>query len=468
MTTLIKDGTVVSASGQFKGDILIDGEKIIAIGRGLESRAEKVILAAGKYIFPGGIDGHTHFRIPFMGTYTTGFETTVAAAVGGTTCVIDFAPQPKGMTLLDSFLKHRKEEAEGKSSVDFGLHAMVMDASQGRIFEELPGLIKAGVPTIKLFMAYKGTPFMCDDTTIFRMLQACKKVGALMMLHAENGDVIDVLQKQLIAEKKTEPKYHATSRPPVVEAEATNRAVYLAKAADAPVFIVHVSCTEAMTAIRAASLEGLDIFGETCPHYLVLDVDNLARPNFEGAKYVCSPPLRERWHHDQLWRAIEKGWLQVVGSDHCGFNFKDQKEMGRRDFTKIPNGAPGVENRLAILYTYGVLTGKLSLERMVEVFATAPAKFYGMYPRKGSLTVGGDADIVIFDPEYQGMITVKTSKQGIDFNAYEGLQQKGRPEKVFLRGNLIVDNGEFVGKIGQGKFIEREPYGIGYRNRSSM
>lgn len=466
MATIIKNGTIVNASEQFKGDILIEGEKIVALGSGLDSRAEETIDASGKYVFPGGIDGHTHYGLPFMGTKATGFDTTVAAVVGGTTSVIDFSPQPEGMSLVDSVAKHREEEAEGKSAVDFSLHAMVMDAKQERLFEDLPALIKAGIPTVKLFVAYKGTPFMCDDATVFRMLQATKNVGMLMMLHAENGDVIDVLQKQLIAEGKTDPKYHATSRPPVVEAEATARAAYLAKAADAPLFIVHVSCAEAMIAIRTAHQEGVDIFGETCPHYMTLGVENLAKPDFEGAKYVCSPALRESWHHDQLWQAIEQGWLQVVGSDHCGFNFKEQKEMGRGDFTKIPNGAPGTENRLAILYTYGVLTGKLSLQRMVDVFSTAPAKFYGMYPRKGSIVVGADADVVIFDPEYTGKISVETSKQGVDYSTYEGFEQKGRAEKVFLRGNLTVDGGDFVGKIGQGKFIEREPYGFAYRGRS--
>ena len=466
MAILIQEGTIVNSSDQFKGDILIEGEKIIALGSGLEGRAEKIIPAKGKYIFPGGIDGHTHFRLPFMGTHTAGFATTSAAAIGGTTCVIDFSPQPPGMSLVDSVAKHRVEEAEGKAAVDFSLHAMVMDATQKTIFEELPTLIKAGIPTIKLFMAYKGTPFMCDDATIFRMLQASKRVGMLMMTHAENGEVIDVLQKQLLAEKKTDPKYHATSRPPIVEAEATARAAFLAKTADAPIFIVHVSCAEAMVAIRNATLEGVRVYGETCPHYMTLSVGNLAKPGFEGAKYVCSPALREPAHHEKLWEAIEKGWLQVVGSDHCGFNFKEQKEMGLADFTKIPNGAPGVENRLAILYTYGVMAGKLSLTRMVDVFATAPAKFYGLYPRKGCVMVGADADLVIFDPEYSGTISVKTSAQGVDYNAYEGFQQKGRPDKVFLRGSLIVENGKFVGKAGCGRFIERQPYGAAYQGRS--
>ncbi len=234
--------------------------------------------------------------------------------------------------------------------------------------------------------------------------------------------------------------------------------------ADAPIFIVHVSCAEAMLALRSAYLDGVRIFGETCPHYMTLSVDNLAKPNFEGAKYVCSPALREEWHQDRLWQAIEHGWLQVVGSDHCGFNFKGQKEMGKEVFTQIPNGAPGIENRLAILYTYGVKPGKLSLQRLVDVFATAPAKFYGMYPRKGSIRVGADADIVIFDPDYTGTISVETSYQGVDYNTYEGFEQKGRPEKVFLRGNLIVEDGKFVGKPDQGKFIEREPFGLAYGN----
>jgi dihydropyrimidinase len=365
------------------------------------------------------------------------------------------------MSLLDSISKHREEKADGITAVDYSLHAMVMDA-QASIFEELPALIKAGIPTIKLFMAYKGTPFNSDDATIFQMLEKTKEVGMLTMLHAENGDIINILQKRLIAEKKTDPRYHASSRPPVTETEATTRATLLAKAADAPVFIVHVSCAEAMAAVREAKRQGIRVFAETCPQYLKLDVEDLAKPGFEGAKYVCSPPLREAWHQDHLWQALQQGWLQVVGSDHCGFNFKDQKEMGRGDFTKIPNGLPGVEDRLAILYTYGVIRGKLSLQRMIDVFATTPAKFYGLYPRKGSIAIGSDADLVIFDPNYAGKFSAKTSLHGVDYSAYEGFARQGRPDKVFLRGNLTVDNGKFVGKLGQGRFLEREPCGLAY------
>ena len=461
MGTLIKNGTVITATEQFTGDILIEGEKITAIGNGLESRAEEVVDAKGKYVFPGGIDAHTHFGLPFMGTKTQGFDTTPAAIVGGTTTVVDFTPQPQGMSLMDSLIKHREENAEGKSAVDFGFHAMVQDAQES-IFSEPDGLVKAGVPTIKLFMAYKGTPFCSDDTTIFKILQKTKEVGMLTMVHAENGDVIATLQQQMMKAGRTDPKYHAESRPPGTEAEATVRATWLARMANAPIFVVHVSCIEAMEAVRDARSKGVAAYGETCPHYMTLSVENLAKPNFEGAKYVCSPPLRPTVHQDPLWKSLQQGWLQTVGSDHCGFNYKDQKEMGRSDFTKIPNGCPGVQDRLAVLYTYGVLPGKLSLQRLVDVYSTAPAKFNGLYPRKGSIAVGSDADIVVFDPDYRGKFGVETSLHGVDFNSYEGMEQKGRPEKVFLRGKLTVDGGKFTGKLGQGKFIEREPYGLAY------
>ena len=450
MGTLIKRGTIVTATEIYAGDILIEHEKIAVIGSGLEARADKVIDAKGKYIFPGGIDGHTHFRFPFMGTKTTGFATTPAAAVGGTTTVIDFAPQTPGMSLLDSIAKHREEEADNVSVVDYSFHAMVMDL-QERVFDEIPALAKAGIPTIKLFMAYKGSPVYSTDSTIFKMLQRTKKSGMLTMLHAENGEIIEVMQKQLLAQKKTAPKYHAVSRPPVVEEEATIRATMLAKAAETPVFIVHVSCTEAMEAIRSAQERGIAAFGETCPHYLMLDVERLSKPGFEGAKFVCSPALRETRHHDPLWRALHKGWLQTVGSDHCSFNYKGQKDMGKGDFTKIPNGAPGMENRLAILYTYGVLTGKLPLTRLIDVFATAPAKFFGCYPRKGSITVGADADLVIFDPAYECKISVKTSLQGIDYNAFEGFRPKGKSGAGFSARAAHRGQGQICRQGGSGE-----------------
>jgi dihydropyrimidinase len=465
MAVIIKNGTIVTASDQYRADILIDGEKIKAIGSGFEDQAAEVIDAGGKYIFPGGIDGHVHLgQISSWGTDLPGFETTSAALVGGTTTVIGFSRQQQGMGLLDSVLQHREEKVEGRSAVDFGLHVIVKYPRED-VFDELPSLARAGIPTIKLFMASKGTPFHSDDATLFRMLQKSKNVGILTMVHAENGDIIETLQRQFIAEGRTEPKYHAASHPIVAEEEATIRAMLLAKAAEAPLFVVHISCREAMVALREARAKGIAVYGETCPHYLTLSVDYLSRPDFEGAKYVCSPPLREASHHHYLWEALERGWLQVVGSDHCPCNFRGEKERGRGNFLLIPNGLPGMENRLSILYTNGVLKGRLSLMRMVDVWATSPAKFYGLYPRKGSISVGADADLVVFDPDFLGRISVKTSLQGVDYNPYEGIEQRGRPEKVLLRGSMSVDHGTFIGKIGQGKFIEREPYGLAYLNR---
>lgn len=461
MAMLVKGGTIVTATEKTKGDILIDGEKIVAIGTGLDSRAETIIDATGKYVFPGGIDAHTHFRLPFMGTHTRSFDTTPAALVGGTTCIVDFSPQFQGMSLMDSIVKHRQESAEGVSAVDFAFHAMVLDPSPS-IFEEPPALVKAGIPTVKLFMAYKGTSFYSNDATIFNMLQATKKVGMLTAVHAENADVIYEWQQQLLAAGKTDPKYHAVSRPEVVEEEATYRATRLAKAADAPIFVVHISCIEAMEALRDARQAGIAAYGETCPHYMTLSVDNLSKPDFEGAKYVCSPALRDARHFDTMWASIQNGWLQTVGSDHCGFNLKDQKEMGKEDFTQIPNGCPGVQDRLHILYTYGVKTGKLSINRLVDVFATAPAKINGLYPRKGSLIVGADADIVVFDPKYKGTITVEDSYHEIDFNSYEGMKQVGRADKVYIRGHLVAEQGKYVAGDGFGQFIPGKPFGAAY------
>jgi len=462
MATLIKGGKVVTSTDTFKADILIKGEKIAAIGLGLDKMADEIVDARGKLLLPGGIDAHTHFSILFMGAKAPGFDTAKAAAVGGTTTIVDFVPQPAGKSLVQSLKLHRQNEADGKSAVDYGLHAMIQDSTQKTILSDLPKLVELGVPTLKAFMAYKGTPFNCPDDVIFQLLQESKKHGMMVMLHAENGDMIDVLQKQLLAEKKTAPKWHAVSRPEVVEAEATQRGILLAKTAGAPVFIVHISCEEAMTAVREAYNAGQPVFGETCPHYLVLDVANLAKPGFEGAKYVCSPALRPKKHFKPLWESLEKGWLQTVGSDHAAFSFKKAKVMGKDDFAKIPNGCPGAQDRLHILYTYGVKTGKLSLNRLVDVFATAPAKFNGLYPRKGSLIVGADADIVIFDPKYKGVISVKTSLQEMDYNTFEGMKQIGRCDKVYIRGQLVAEKGKYLAGEGFGQFIPGKPYGAAY------
>lgn len=462
MSLLVKNGTIVTCIDEYKADILIEGERIIAIGYDLDDRADEVVDAGGMFVLPGGVDQHTHFALPFGGTLTRGFETTPAAAVGGTTTIVDFAPQPRGMGIIDSVAKHMEEQADGKSAVDYAFHGIVMDVTDA-LFEEIPKLPDHGIPTMKLFMAYKGTPYMVDDSTLYRALIAAKKAGVTIMVHAENGDLIDVLQKQCIAANQVEPKYHAVSRPPEVEIEATIRALNIAGLAKAPIFVVHVSAKEAMWAIRNAYAARQPAYGETCPHYLTLSVDNLAKPDFEGAKYVCSPALRTSDHHEALWQSVQKGWLQVVGSDHCGFNWKEQKHMGRDDFTKIPNGAPGVENRLAVLWAYGVEAGKLSRQRLVDVFATSPAKFNGLFPRKGHIGVGADADIILYDPKWQGSMTVEGSLQGVDYCPYEGMKQIGRPEKVYLRGQLIVEGGNFIGRKGQGQYIKGDPFGAAYR-----
>lgn len=464
MGILIKNGTIITAADEFKADILIEGEKITAIGNCLQNdRENEIIDANGLYVLPGGVDQHTHFSLPFGGTYTRGFESTNAAIVGGTTTVVDFVPQPPGMTIGDAVAKHDAEKAKGVAMVDYAFHGMVMDANE-TLFEEIPTLPEIGISTLKLFMAYKGTPFMVDDATIFKCLQVSKKAGVTIMVHAENGDIVDALQKQCLKVGQTEPKYHAVSRPPSVETEATVRAINLAEMADAPIFIVHVSCKEAMAAIRDAHSKGISVYGETCPHYLTLNVDNLCKDNFEGAKYVCSPALRSPDHHEALWESIQKKWLQVVGSDHCGFDWKGQKHLGKDDFTKIPNGAPGVENRLAVLWTYGVEDNKLSKQRLVDLYATAPAKFNGLFPRKGHICIGADADLVLFDPSWQGCMSVEKSLQGVDYCLYEGMKQIGRPKKVYLRGRLVAQDGSYIGEKGQGIFIKSEPYGEAYIN----
>jgi dihydropyrimidinase len=461
MSLLIKNGIIISSDNEYKADILIEGEKVVAIGTQLEDRADKVIDANGKYIFPGGVDEHVHYGS--FGSLT--FETTNAAAVGGTTTIVDFAPQPKGLSIKESVNKHNKELAEGIAMVDYSFHGMVMDPTEDLV-EEILTLPEAGISTLKFFMAYKGSPFMVADDVIFKALQVAKKVGVTIMVHAENGEIVDVLQKQLIKEGKTDPKYHANSRPPLVEAEATKRAIYLSKIANSPIFIVHVTCKEAMEEVRDAYAEGLPVYGETCTHYLTLTEDNLAKPNFEGAKYVCSPPIRSKEHLDALWEGISKNWLLAVGSDHCANagGFEKDKKKGIGDFTKIPNGCPGVQDRLALLWTYGVETGKITRQRFVDIFATIPAKICGLFPQKGQIAVGSDADIVIFNPNWEGIISVKDSYHGSDYNAFEGMKQIGRPEKVFLRGKIIAENGKFIGKKGQGRYIKTKPFGLCYEN----
>lgn len=460
MSLLIKNGTIVTADEEYRADILIERETITAIGQALVSPGAEIVDATGGFILPGGVDNHTHFAVQFGTTHTRGFETTTAAAIGGTTTIVDFAPQPVGLTLHQAVRKHVTEHAQNKSAVDFAMHVIILDVTEG-LFSEIPALPGIGVSTIKLFMNNKGTPYHMRDGILFRALLASKPAGVTVMVHAENGDLVDTFQRQSAAAGKLEPRHHAPCQPPFVEEEATVRALTLARAAGTPIFVVHVSTAQAMAAIRDCHNTGQPAFGETCPQYLVLSAELIDRPGPEGAKYLCNPPLRERHHQDALWGALERGWLQVVGTDHCGLD-QTQKLSSPNDFRDIPPGLPGIDHRLNILWTYGVMTGRLSRRRLVDVYATAPARFNGLYPAKGTIAPGSDADIVIFDPNWRGIMTVNDSLQGVDYCIYEGMEQIGRPERVYLRGELLVDGGRFVGPAGWGRFVHARPFGAAY------
>lgn len=462
MTTLIKNGTLVTAEAEYAADILIQDGKIQSIGQNMTDAADQVIDAAGKYVLPGGVDQHVHFSFEFNGAKVRGFQSSAAAAAGGTTTVIEFVNQLRGKGLLASVEDYRKENADNVAAVDYSFHAVMTDP-RPEVIGEIPDLAKAGYPVMKLFMAYKGMFFHAGDDTILQCLLKAKDAGVTVMVHAENADAIDVLQRQLIAAGKKEPIYHAVSRPPAVEAEATRRAIYLAQLADAPLYVAHVTCREAVEEIASAHSAGQKVLGETCSHYLVLDESNLAKPNFEGAKYVCSPALRTEEHLEALWHGVRCGWLNAVSSDHCGFDWKVQKHMGRDDFRNIPNGAPGLQNRLEVLWTYGVEAGKISRQKLVDIFSSTPAKNNGLFPRKGSLSVGSDADIVIFDPTYRGIFTVSDMLHDVDYCSYEGMEKIGRVEHVLLRGKQIVRDAAYIGETGDGLLVRGEPFGLLYQ-----
>lgn len=464
MKTLIKQGTILTAETEYVGDILIEGEKIIATGTDLKDVAvDKVIDATGKYVFPGGIDQHVHYSFVYKGSKVRGFESTAGAAIGGTTTVIEFINQEAGKGLIQSVEEFDKSSAQGISHVDYSFHVVITDP-RPEVFEEIARLPAAGIPTVKLFMAYKNMSFHADDEAIIRALAAAKEVGVTVMLHAENGDIVDFQTKKLIAEGKVEPKYHAVSRPPICEGEATSRAIYLAEMVGAPVYIVHVTCIDALEPIKAAAQRGVPVYGETCASYLLFDESKLALPGFEGAKFVFSPPLRSKEHQPALWDAVRKGWLNAVSTDHCGFDYEKQKHMGFGDgksFADIPNGAPAVQNRLNALWTYGVCTGKISRQRFVDLVSTTPAKINGL-TAKGQIAPGMDADIVVFDPDYEGVFSAKDSLEGVDYCTLEGMKQKGRPETVLLRGNIVVDGAKYVGNAGLGHYIKGQAYGLVY------
>ena len=457
MKTLIKGGHIVTAVDSYAADILVDGETVALIGRDLGNvvaSPDRLVDASGKLVIPGGIDPHTHMDLPFGGTSSSDdFETgTRAAALGGTTTIIDFAVQYRGQALneaLDVWFK----KAQGKATIDYGFHMIVTDLPDQRL-PELNGLINQGVSSFKLFMAYPGV-FLVDDGTIFKAMTAAGEKGGLICMHAENGVVIDVLVKRALAEGRTAPKYHALTRPTRAEAEGVHRAIAIAEMANSPVYIVHLSCYDALKEVQAARDLGLPAFAETCPQYLFLDHSYYEQEGFEGAKYVMTPPLRDKSNQDQLWKGLRGNDLQVISTDHCPFCFKEQKELGRDDFSKIPNGGPGVEHRMSLIYDGGVVGKRISLNRFVELTSTAAAKIFGLFPKKGTIAVGSDADIVIFDPNREQTITAKTHNMRVDYSAYEGRTVRGVTETVLLRGNVIVEGGAFKGKAGDGRFLKR-------------
>jgi dihydropyrimidinase len=455
MKTVIRNGRIVTAVDDYHADILIDGEQIVMIARSIDVSADRIIDAKGRLVIPGGIDPHTHMDLPFGGTSSSDdFRTgTIAAAHGGTTTIIDFAVQYKGQA-LNQALDVWFQKAEGKTSVDYGFHLICTDLPDERL-PELKSMIDQGVTSFKLFMAYPGV-FLVDDGTIYKAMVAAGENGGLICMHAENGVVIDVLVKRALAEGKTAPKYHALTRPTRAEAEGVHRAIALAEIAHSPVYIVHLSSSDALEEVTRARDMGVPAFAETCPQYLFLDYSVYEQKGFEGAKWVMTPPIREKWNQEKLWRGLQYNDLQVVSTDHCPFCFKEQKELGKDDFSKIPNGGPGVEHRLSLVYNGGVVPGRINVNRFVEIVSTAPAKIFGLFPKKGTIAVGSDADIVIFDPDETMTISAKTHHMNVDFSCYEGMKVRGVTKTVLSRGEVVIDEGKYTGREGHGRFLKRD------------
>jgi dihydropyrimidinase len=465
MGTLIKHGTVVTAGDTYAADVLVEGEQIALIGRDLPAEGHEVIDAAGLYVMPGGIDVHTHLELPFGGTVSSDdfFTGQRAAAFGATTTHIDFVIQPIGGSLRQG-VEAWHAKAEGKAAIDYGFHMAITDL-RDEVMAEIPALLAEGITSLKLFMAYKGV-FQVDDTTLFRAMQQAAEHGMLIMVHAENGDVIVQLRQKLLAEGKTEPKYHAVAQPAMVEAEATGRAVALAGIAGAPLYVVHMTCEESVEQLALGRAKGFPVMGETCVQYMFIFEQDLARPNFEGAKFICSPPVRRPKDAAVLWKALADNTLQAVSTDHCPFWFEGGvngrlpgKELGKASFDKIPNGMPGIEDRMAVMWHHGVVGGRMSMNRFVEIASTNPARIFGLYPRKGAIVVGADADLVLWDPQQEHTIRAATHHMNTDYNCYEGMAGRGRPRRVLLRGRTIVDGDRWLGTQGGGQFVKRRAGG---------
>ena len=456
MATLIKNGTIVTAADTYEADVLVQQGRIANIGVDLDVPDAEVVDATGKYVLPGGVDVHTHLDMPFMGTVICDdFETgTIAAAHGGTTTLVDFIVPQKGKPLAEG-LETWRAKAEGKAAIDYGFHMCITEMLDNTL-AEMDALVQEGITSFKMFTAYPGV-FMADDGVIFRTLRWAADHGGLIMFHAENGWAIEALVEDMVARGMMDPLYHGMCHRPELEGEATSRVLTLAEVADAPAYIVHLTCKQALDAVTAARDRGVQAYAETCPQYLYLTTEDMARPEFEGAKFVCSPPIRDLQHTRYLWGGLARGDLLAVATDHAPTNFVGQKDMGVGDFRKIPNGMPAIETRLHLIYK-GVTEGKLSLNRFVDAVATQPAKLFGLYPQKGSVTVGGDADLVIWDPERRVSLSANALHMNVDYSPYEGMLVDGGPQKVFSRGELIIDDGTFVGQAGRGQFQKRKTF----------
>jgi len=465
--TLIQGGTVVTAVDTYEADVaIVDGRIAAVFGPGAAPPGpwDTTIDARGKLVMPGGIDAHTHLDMPFGGTNSSDdFESgTLAAAHGGTTSIVDFAIQAKGEDLrkgLDTW--HAK--AEGQAAIDYAFHMIMTDVNEGTA-QEMGQLVSEGITSFKLFMAYPGVLY-ADDGMIFRAMQRAGEIGALICMHAENGIAIDVLVAQALAKGHTAPKYHASTRPQIAEAEGAHRAICLAEMAGSPVYLVHLSAERALKQVVEARDRGLPVYAETCPQYLFLSEADLAKTSpeygdFEGAKYVCTPALRPAHMQEDLWRGLRTNDLQVVSTDHCPFCMKGQKELGRSSFAKVPNGMPGVETRMYLLWDGGVRTGRISMNRFVEITSTAPAKIFGLYPKKGTVAVGADADLVVWDPEKRHTLSQKTLHMRVDYTPFEGKDVVGGPTHVLSRGHVVVEHGKYVGKKGDGRFVKRSTFAL--------
>lgn len=454
MSLILKGGKIVSDKITYFSDIKVDSGKIVEIGENLESKDCEIVDVSGSYIIPGGIDTHTHFDLDTGTTITADdfISGTKAAIAGGTTTILDFATQSKGKS-LKAGLEEWHHKARNKAYCDYGFHMAITDWSDS-VCDEMDEMIKQGVSSFKLYMAYKGT-LQVDDSIIYKALEKSKNIGAIIGFHCENGDLVCELVDKNLKENHISPQYHATSRPPMLEAEATSRLMKIAELTKSKVCVVHLSCKESLDEVLKAKERGVDVVVETCPQYLLLNEDKYKLEGFEGAKYVMSPPLRNVKNNDILWKALEQNQIDTIGTDHCSFNYKKQKELGIDDFSKIPNGAPGVEHRVGLLYTYGVSTNKISINRMVELLSTNPAKIYGLYPQKGTIEVGSDADLVVINPNKTKVIKAEDQVQNVDYTPYENYRLNCEIERVYLRGKEVSRNGKIIDNFPTGKYLKR-------------